>query len=147
MKTEPKSRNRSILPGIALLLLILVAAGSAYFWPRTVQQLSEADPIVEESGVVRHRERIVDPALSDEEYQDKLVRLDKRNMDRRRFELRRLRKKFSLQNPRSLYRANRVPLEAMVKELGQGKLDSAPNSVVNEALLQLKRLEEDPPSF
>ena len=147
MTKNTNPRKRSILPGIALLLLILVAAGSAYFWPRTVEQLSEADAVVDETGVVRHRERLVDPALSNEEFRDKLVRLDERNLSRRRSELRAMRKKFSLQNPRSLYRANKEPLETMVREIGGGRLDAEPNSVVNEAMLQLKRLEEDRPAF
>ncbi len=148
MNEKTNTRKRSILPGVALLLLILVAAGSAYFWPRTVKQLSEAEKVAEETSIVRHRERIVDPALSNEEFRDKLVRLDKRNLARRRSELRSMRKKFSLQNPRSLYRANKEPLEAMVREMSRsGELDSEPNSVVNEAMLQLKRLEEDRPSF
>lgn len=146
-----KKQTKSGLPKfrIALLLLFLAVAGFAYYnWPSRSEYISNADspgqPDKDAAVPVklRQRTRTVSPELSDDEYKEMMLRKDKQMLDRRRAELRRMKKKFSLKRGRNLYEAQKEELMGLIREHG---VDSAPNSVTRDAAIRLKRLEEDAP--
>lgn len=141
-KKQEKAKRPTIR--IVLLLFFFAVAGLAYYnWP-TRNLVTDADGKDEakEKLQLPERAKTVSPELSNDQYRESMKQKDKKMIERRRAEQRRLRKKFSLKNSRDLYGNQKEELEGIISTYGA---DSAPNSITHEAQVRLRQLESDAP--
>ena len=142
-KKQEKAKRPTIR--ILLLLFFFAVAGLAYYnWPTRSNLVTDADSKdeAEEKLQLPERAKTVNPELSNDQYREIMKQKDKKMIERRRAEQRRLRKKFSLKNGRDLYGNQKEELEGIISTYGA---DSAPNSITHEAQVRLRQLESDAP--
>jgi len=141
---------------MALLLLLVLASASAWWFLRSrssralTTTSSQAEKLQDEGGDdghratdgYRHRSRIVEPNLTDDEFREKMLARDSAMLRARRAQMQAARDKLTLKFRKDIYGKRKQELEALVAKHGN-KQDKNPRWIANDAIRQLRELEED----
>lgn len=152
-----QAKRRTTLVWTTIGVLVLIASASAWFLRSKSQLLtsSTASPGEQQqtSGDdsqrvkdrIRHRDRSVEPELTDEQYREMMLARDAKMIARRRAEMRERRDQSKPKIKRDIYDERRSELRSLIAKHGKRNRDNNPRSIVNDAIRQLRELEDDAP--
>ena len=158
--TKRPARKKTSVLGVVVLLMLVLASASAWWFLRSRssarlttsassqnEKLNDGDDdgqLVKKGGDgYRHRDRSVEPDLTDDEFREKMLARDKEMRQSRRAEMREMRDKLTLKDRRDTYGNRKQELQELIAARGKGKRDKNPRSIVNDAIRQLRELESD----
>ena len=157
--TKRPARKKTSGLGVVVLLMLVLASASAWWFLRSRssarlttsassqnEKLNDGDDdgqLVKKGDGYRHRDRSVEPDLTDDEFREKMLARDKEMRQSRRAEMREMRDKLTLKDRRDTFGNRKQELQELIAARGKGKRDKNPRSIVNDAIRQLRELESD----
>lgn len=157
--TKRPARKKTSGLGVVVLLMLVLASASAWWFLRSRssarlttsassqnEKLNDGDDdgqLVKKGDGYRHRDRSVEPDLTDDEFREKMLARDKEMRQSRRAEMREMRDKLTLKDRRDTFGNRKQELQELIAARGKGNRDKNPRSIVNDAIRQLRELESD----
>ena len=157
--TKRPARKKTSGLGVVVLLMLVLASASAWWFLRSrssarlttsassqSEKLNDGDDdsqLVKKGDGYRHRDRSVEPDLTDDEFREKMLARDKEMRQSRRAEMREMRDKLTLKDRRDTFGNRKQELQELIAARGKGNRDKNPRSIVNDAIRQLRELESD----